>query len=72
MFVDFKHQRVIAQIKHALIFSQRQMMLLAKHIYQVAIYQQQQHVQLQKQELAHLIQLQEQMIMPKQPFAIHY
>ena len=72
MFVDFKLEQLNVQPKHALMFSQRQMMLLAKHIYQVAIYQQQQHVQLQKQEPAHLIQLQEQTMRPKQPFATHY
>ena len=72
MFVDFKLEQLNVQPKHALMFSQRQMMQLVKHIYQAVIYQLQQHVQLQKQEPVTVITLQEQMIMPKQPFAIHY
>ena len=72
MLVDFKLEQVNVQQKHVLMFLQRQMMQLVKHIYQVVIYQQQQHVQLQKQEPAHLIQLQEQPMLTKQPFAIHY
>ena len=72
MFVDFKLEQVIVQQKHVQMFSQRQMIQLVKHIYQVVIYQQQIHAQLQKQEPVTVITLQEQPMLTKQPFAIHY
>ena len=69
MFVDIKREIIVKQ-KHVMMFSQRQMMQPVRHIYQLVIYLQQLHVQQLKQEHVTLIQLQDQMKLRKQKFAI--
>ena len=69
-FVDIKMIPIVLQ-NHARTFSRKLMMQPAKHIYRLVIYQLPQHALQLKQEDASLMQLQEQMLQPKQPFAIH-
>ena len=69
--MDFNQDFSVKQ-KNVVIFSQRQMMQLVKHIYQVVIYQQQIHVLQLEQIHVKIIQLQAQMIASKQLFANHY
>ena len=69
MFVDINLE-IIALQNHVMTFSVKIVMQIAKHIYQLVIYQHPQHVQLLEQNNVLHIQLQEQ-IPKKQPFAIH-
>ena len=72
MFVDLKLETPNAHQNLVMTFSERQMIKHVKIIYQLVIYLQQLHVQLPKQEHVSLMQLKDQMIMPKPLFAIFF
>ena len=71
MFVDIRPCLFIAQINHVMIFSLKIVMQIAKHIYQLVIYQENQDVQLLEQYHVIFIRLIHLMILKMHPIAIH-